>query len=165
MNLFGKSLTATLCSAVICCACPALALDGAGDRQVVTPSGTFDSARGPESRFTGNVRVDRIFKANEAAPYTAALVTFEPGARTNWHSHPAGQHLVVALGVGRTGTADGKVVEFRAGDEIWCPPNIRHWHGAAPRNGMTHIAITGLDKDGKSTDWMEPVTDEQYNAR
>lgn len=163
MKLFTKGMASVFCSALVCCASGAMAAESDGG-QVVTRSGTYASAKGPEKTFTGNVRVDRIFNANEAAPFTAAYVTFEPGARSFWHSHAAGQHLIVTFGTGLTGTADGKVVEFRAGDEIWCPPNIRHWHGAAPDNGMTHIAITGI-KDGKSTDWMEAVTDEQYNAR
>ncbi|MDO5537103.1 MAG: cupin domain-containing protein [Desulfovibrionaceae bacterium] len=132
--------------------------------QVLTPAGTHSSVRAPSRNFTGSVRVDRIFKANDAAPYTAAYVTFEPGARTNWHSHVAGQHLIVVFGKGLTGTEDGRVMEIRPGDEIWCPPNVRHWHGAAPDTGMTHIAVTGI-AGGKSTDWFEPVTDEQYGAR
>ena len=112
----------------------------------------------------GNVRVDRIFLANEDAPYSAAYVTFEPGARSFWHTHPAGQHLIVTYGQGLTGTEDGKVQEFSVGDEIWCPPNVKHWHGAKPDQAMTHIAITGV-VDGKGATWLEEVTDEQYNLK
>lgn len=164
MKLFRKSLTPILCSAVVCCASIAMAAECEGTKQVVTSSGTHASVKGPDSTFTGNVRVDCIFNANDAASFTAAYVTFEPGARSFWHSHVAGQHLLVTFGTGLTGTEDGKVVEIKARDESWCPPNVRQWHGAAPTTGMTHIAITGV-KDGKSTDWMEAVTDEQYNAR
>lgn len=130
--------------------------------QVVTRSGTYATANGPKETFTGNVYVKRIFNANDAAPYTAALVTFEPGARTFWHSHVAGQHLIVTQGSGLTGTEDGKVVEIKEGDEVWCPPNVKHWHGASPTTGMTHIAITGI-KNGKSTHWLEAVSNEQYD--
>lgn len=131
--------------------------------QVITKAGTHASVKGSEKFFTGNVRVDRIFNANESAPFTAAYVTFEPGARSFWHTHPTGQHLVVTFGVGRTGTADGKIEEFRAGDVLWCPAGVKHWHGASPTAAMTHIAITGI-KDGKSAEWMEEVTDAQYNG-
>ena len=88
-------------------------------------------------------------------------MTFEPGARSHWHTHPAGQHLVVISGAGLTGTADGHVEEIKAGDVVWCPPQIKHWHGAAPKTAMTHMALTGA-LDGRNVEWMEPVTDEQY---
>ncbi|WP_418216653.1 cupin domain-containing protein [Bilophila wadsworthia] len=133
-------------------------------KQIITQAGTHHSVKGSKQYFTGNVRVDRLFNAEKEAPFTASYVTFEPGARSFWHVHTAGQHLVVTYGIGRTGTADGKVEEFRAGDVLWCPPGVKHWHGAAPHTGMTHMAITGA-KDGKSTEWMEEVTEEQYNAR
>lgn len=156
----GLVAAAILSLAVVC---PAMAADGDGG-QVVTRAGAFAPSKGAPDKFTGSVLVERVFKASAAAPYTAARVTFEPGARTNWHSHVAGQHLIVTWGVGLTGTEDGTVVEIRAGDEIWCPPNVRHWHGAAPHSAMTHVAVTGVI-DGKNTTWMEPVTDEQYTAR
>jgi quercetin dioxygenase-like cupin family protein len=110
------------------------------------------------------VRVDPLFPANDSAPFSGAYVTFEPGARSAWHIHPAGQHLLVTAGVGRTGEWEGRVDEIKAGDVIWCPPGIKHWHGAAPTTAMTHIAITGR-LDGKSVEWMEKVTDEQYNGK
>jgi quercetin dioxygenase-like cupin family protein len=142
----------------------AQAAETAQDDQIITRAGTHASAKGSEKFFTGNVRVDRIFTANESAPFTAAYVTFEPGARSFWHTHPAGQHLVVTFGIGRTGTVDGNVEEFKAGDVLWCPPGVKHWHGAAPNSAMTHIAITGV-KDGKSAEWMEEVSDRQYNGK
>ena len=108
------------------------------------------------------VRVDPLFPANEAANVSGAYVTFEPGARSAWHEHPAGQTLVVTSGVGLTGTADGKVVEIRAGDVVRCSPNVRHWHGAAPHVAMTHMALTGV-KDGKNAVWHEKVSDAEYN--
>ena len=131
-------------------------------QQFVYKSGTQASVLGPAHFFTGQVRIDPLFSAQESFPVGGAYVTFEPGARSHWHTHPIGQHLVVVSGVGRTGTADGHVEEFKAGDVIWCPPQIKHWHGAAPNTAMTHMALTGV-LDGKNVDWMESVTDEQYN--
>lgn len=131
--------------------------------QVITRAGTNPSVKGSAQFFTGNVRVDRLFNSEEAAPFTGGHVTFEPGARSFWHTHPAGQHLVVTFGVGRTGTAGGKVEEIKAGDVLWCPPGVKHWHGASPHSAMSHIAITGI-KDGNGVEWMEAVTDQQYNG-
>lgn len=130
--------------------------------QSVVRAGTQASAKGPEAWFTGTVRVDPLFRANEAANVSGAYVTFEPGARSAWHEHPAGQTLVVISGVGLTGTSDGKVVEIRAGDVVRCSPNVRHWHGAAPHVAMTHMALTGV-KDGKNAVWHEKVSDAEYN--
>ena len=131
-------------------------------QQFVYKSGSQASVQGPADFFTGRVRIDPLFSAQEAFPVGGAYVTFEPGARSHWHTHPIGQHLVVVSGVGRTGTADGQVEEIKAGDVVWCPPQIKHWHGAAPDTAMTHMALSGV-ADGKNVDWMEPVTDEQYN--
>ena len=116
---------------------------------------------GPEQYFTGKVRVDPVFAASADVPFGAAYVTFEPGARSAWHTHPAGQRLVVTAGVGRTGVWGGPVVEIKAGDAVWCPPGVKHWHGAAPGSAMTHLAITG-QKEGQSVVWMEKVSDVQY---
>lgn len=131
--------------------------------QAVTRAGSQASAKGPAEYFTGNVRVDPLFAANESAPYSGAYVTFEPGARSNWHTHPTGQHLIVTHGVGRTQEWGGPIVEVRAGDHVWCPPGVKHWHGAAPTTAMTHIALTGT-RDGKNVEWMERVSDEQYKG-
>lgn len=130
-------------------------------RQFVSKSGTQASSPGPAEFFTGQVRIDPLFSAQETFPVSGAYVTFEPGARSHWHTHPAGQHLVVISGAGLTGTADGHVEEIKAGDVVWCPPQIKHWHGAAPKTAMTHMALTGA-LDGRNVEWMEPVTDEQY---
>jgi len=129
--------------------------------QLVVRAGSQPALQGPEQNFTGKVRVDPVFAPNEHAPYGIAYVTFEPGARSAWHVHPAGQRLVVTAGVGRTGTWGGPVVEIRAGDAVWCPPGVKHWHGAAPGSAMTHLALTG-QKDGKNVVWMEKVSDEEY---
>ena len=129
--------------------------------QLIFKSGTQPSARGPADFFTGQVRIDPLFPSNESFPVSGAYVTFEAGARSHWHTHPIGQHLVVVSGAGRTGTADGRVEEIKAGDVVWCPPQVKHWHGAAPDTAMTHMALTGV-LEGKNVQWMEAVTDEQY---
>jgi quercetin dioxygenase-like cupin family protein len=132
--------------------------------QTISRAGSQPSVKGPAEYFTGNVRVDPLFPANDSTPFSGAYVTFEPGARSAWHIHPAGQHLLVTAGVGRTGEWEGKVDEIKAGDVIWCPPGVKHWHGASPTTAMTHIALTGT-LGGKSVEWMEKVTDEQYDGK
>ena len=135
----------------------------AAQEQVVTRAGSLPSATGSHKTFTGTVRHDPVFAANDAAPYSVSYVTFVPGARTFWHTHPAGQRLIVVFGAGMTATWDGRVVVIRPGDTVWCPPDIKHWHGAAPDTAMTHMALTGM-KEGKNVTWMEEVSEEQYRA-
>ncbi|WP_433073361.1 (R)-mandelonitrile lyase [Dactylosporangium sp. CA-052675] len=125
--------------------------------------GPQPSTPGPAESFTGEVRVQPLFGAEDAAPYTGAAVTFSPGARTAWHVHPGGQRLVVTDGVGRTQQWGGPVEELRAGDVVWCPPGVKHWHGAGPHGPMTHLALTGV-RDGQVVEWLEHVTDEEYGA-
>jgi quercetin dioxygenase-like cupin family protein len=134
------------------------------DEQTISVAGSRPSAQGPAEYFTGNVRIDPLFAAKDAAPYSEAYVTFEPGARSNWHTHPAGQHLIVTSGVGWTQEWGGPIVEIRAGDVVWCPPGVKHWHGATPTTAMTHIAVTGT-VGGNNVEWMEKVSDEQYRKR
>lgn len=129
--------------------------------QTIYRAGSQKSFQGPEKYFTGDVQVDILFPANDVAQYSGAYVRFQPGARTAWHYHPAGQHMIVTSGVGLTGTRDGKIVTFRAGDTVWCPPDIDHWHGATPDSAMTHLVITA-SLDGENVIWKEKVTDEQY---
>jgi quercetin dioxygenase-like cupin family protein len=129
--------------------------------QAISRAGSQPSAKGLADYFTGNVRVDPLFPANESMPVSAGYVTFEPGARSAWHTHPAGQRLIVTAGVGLTQEWGGPIVEIRAGDVVLCPPGVKHWHGASPHSAMTHIAVTG-NVDGKNVEWMEKVTDEQY---
>jgi len=123
--------------------------------------GSQASVQGPAEYFTGSVRIDPLFTAPAPARVACASVTFEPGARSAWHSHPLGQVLVVTAGCGWTQCDGGPIEEIRAGDVIFCPPCHRHWHGATPTTAMTHIAIQEA-LDGKMVDWMEHVTDEQY---
>jgi len=142
-----------------------MAADPTQKSQTLTRAGSRAPSKGPSQYFTGNVTVQMLFDPKHPdAPVSGAYVTFEPGARSNWHTHPAGQHLVVTEGVGRTGTVDGKVEEFKAGDVLWCPAGVKHWHGASPDQSMTHLALTGILPDGSNAEWMEPVTDEQYRG-
>ena len=142
----------------------ALAAEANKKSQTISRAGSQPSLKGSAEYFTGNVRVDPLFPAKDSAPFSGAYVTFEPGARSAWHVHPTGQHLIVTSGVGRTQEQGGALEEIKAGDVIWCSPTVKHWHGASPTTAMTHIAITGI-KDGKSVVWMEKVTDEQYNGK
>jgi quercetin dioxygenase-like cupin family protein len=123
--------------------------------------GSQPSGKGPEDWFTGSVRVDPLFQPNEHRRAAAATVTFEPGARTAWHTHPLGQTLIVISGVGRAQREGGPIEEIRAGDVVWFAPGEKHWHGASSTIAMTHIA-TQEQLNGKVVDWMEKVTDEQY---
>ena len=125
----------------------------------ITRAGTQPSARGPEDYFTGTVRVDSPF--NGSGALSGATVTFEPGARTAWHTHPLGQTILVTVGLGRVQREGSAVEEVRPGDVVFFAPGERHWHGAAPDVAMSHIAIAEM-QDGKAVDWLEKVTDEQY---
>jgi quercetin dioxygenase-like cupin family protein len=127
----------------------------------ITRIGSQPSAKGPEGWFTGSVRVDPLFQPNEARRAAAASVSFEPGARTAWHTHPLGQTLIITSGCGWVQREGGPVEEIHPGDIVWFAPGEKHWHGASPTNGMTHIAIQE-NLNGKVVDWMEKVTDGQY---
>ncbi len=127
----------------------------------ITRAGSRPSGKGPVEWFTGAVRVDPLFEAPDPARVAGAHVTFEPGARTAWHTHPLGQTLIVTAGLGWVGREGGPVEEIRPGDVIWFPPGEKHWHGAAPTTAMSHIAIQEK-LDGSPVPWMEQVTDEQY---
>ena len=126
-------------------------------------NGSQPSRKGPAENFTGTVRVDPLFQPNDPARTFGASVTFEPGARTAWHAHALGQTLIVTAGCGRVQSWGGPVKEIRPGDVIWISPGEKHWHGAAATTAMTHIAIVE-QLEGKRTDWMEKVSDEQYNG-
>ncbi|MSR55347.1 MAG: cupin domain-containing protein [Gemmataceae bacterium] len=126
-------------------------------------SGSQPSGKGPAHYFSGTVRIDPLFQADAPARAVGTHVTFEPGARTAWHTHPLGQTLIVTAGCGRAQRWDGPIEEIRPGDVVWFPPGEKHWHGAAPTTAMTHIAIQE-QLDGKTVDWLEQVSDEQYQA-
>src|SRR5437870_448784 len=123
--------------------------------------GTQASSKGPADWFTGTVRIDPLFQADAPARAAGASVTFEPGARTAWHTHPLGQTLIVTSGLGWAQRWGGQVEEIRPGDVVWFEPNEKHWHGASPSSAMTHIAIQEA-LDGKVVEWLEKVSDEQY---
>ncbi|HXB95853.1 MAG TPA: cupin domain-containing protein [Puia sp.] len=124
--------------------------------------GSQPSGKGPEEWFTGVVRIDPLFQPNHPARAAAASVTFEPGARTAWHTHPLGQTLIVTAGCGWVQREGSPVEEIHPGDVVWFPPGERHWHGATPATAMSHIAIQE-NLDGKVVEWMEKVSDEQYS--
>jgi quercetin dioxygenase-like cupin family protein len=133
------------------------------EQMEITRSGSTPSVKGPSEWFTGTVRIDPMFAANDARRSSAATVTFEPGARTAWHTHPFGQTLIVTAGFGRVQREGGPVEDIRPGDVVWFPPGERHWHGASPTTAMSHIAIQE-HLDGKVVDWMDHVTDSQYQG-
>jgi len=126
-------------------------------------SGAEPSRKGPAEWFTGTVRIDPLFQPPDPARVNGATVTFEPGARTAWHTHPLGQTLLIMSGVGWVQREGGAIQEVRPGDVVWFPPYLKHWHGASPTNAMAHIAIQE-SLDGKNVEWMEKVTDDEYRA-
>ncbi|WP_103308522.1 MULTISPECIES: carboxymuconolactone decarboxylase family protein [unclassified Pseudomonas] len=160
----------TLIGLAVCAAAPFADAWGAGGTanesrtsQQISRAGSQASVAGPADYFTGRVRVDPLFPATDEVSASGAYVSFEPGARSAWHTHPAGQRLVVISGVGLTQEWGKPVQQIRPGDVIVCPPGVKHWHGAAPTSAMTHLAVTGT-VEGKSVEWMEKVSEEQYGA-
>ena len=127
----------------------------------ITRAGSQPSNKGPAQFFTGSVRVDPLFAANAPSRMSGGLVTFEPGARSAWHTHPVGQILIVTAGKGLVQRWAGPIEEIRPGDVVRIPPGVKHWHGASPTTGMSHIAIQEA-VDGRNVDWLEQVSDEQY---
>jgi len=142
---------------------PATSKQGKESKMEIKRNGSQPSTNGSADWFTGTVRVAPLFEAPAPARVRGATVTFEPGARTAWHTHPLGQTLIVTAGCGRAQSWGDKVEEIRPGDVLWFPPGEKHWHGAAPTTAMTHIAIQEA-LDGKVVEWMEKVTDEQYES-
>jgi len=129
----------------------------------IVRSGSLSSAKGPAEYFTGAVRIDMPFKGTAPAHIGGATVTFEPGARTAWHTHPLGQTLIVTSGMGWVQMEGGPKEDIRAGDIVWIQPGEKHWHGATATTSMTHIAVAEA-LDGKTVDWMEKVSDAQFNG-
>lgn len=129
----------------------------------IKKAGFRPSGKGPAEWFTGLVRIDDLIEAPEPARVRASLVTSEPGARTAWHTHPLGQTLIIIFGSGLVQTEGGPIEQVRSGDVVWFPPGEKHWHGASPTTGMTHISIQEA-LDGKATEWLELVSDEQYRG-
>jgi quercetin dioxygenase-like cupin family protein len=127
----------------------------------VSRNGSQASSKGPDQYFTGSVRVDTLYQPKAPSRISAGYVSFEPGARSAWHTHPLGQVLVVTAGTGWVQQEGGQRQEIKPGDVIWTPPGVKHWHGATATNGMTHMAITE-SLDGKNVEWLEKVSDAQY---
>jgi 4-carboxymuconolactone decarboxylase len=140
---------------------PSAASTKESQMMTITRSGSQPSRQGPAEYFTGAARIDPLFQAQDSSHTSAAYVTFEPGARSAWHTHPLGQILIVTAGTGWVQQEGGEKQEIKPGDVIWTPPGVKHWHGATATNGMTHIAIQGA-VDGKNVEWMEKVSEEQY---
>jgi quercetin dioxygenase-like cupin family protein len=140
---------------------PAGPTQGRNGMMQITRSGSQPSRKGPADYFTGTVRVDPLFQAPDPARVSGGHITFEPGARTAWHTHPLGQNLIITSGLGWVQREGGQIEEVRPGDVVWFPPGLKHWHGATPTTAMTHIAITE-SLGGKNVDWMDKVSDEQY---
>ena len=153
-----KQLTAIAISLAFLFSAPAYA-----EGTAISMNGSRPSAIGPAENFTGSVIVDPLFAANDNTPSIGGLVTFQPGARSAWHTHPAGQFLIVTSGTGWVQEEGGEKREIKPGDVIWTPPGVKHWHGATATNSMSHVAITNV-ADGENVAWMEHVTDEQYGA-
>ncbi len=124
-------------------------------------AGSRDSVKGPADWFTGTVRIDPMFDAKDPSRVGCASVTFEPGARTAWHTHPLGQHIIITAGLGWVQEEGGPIQEVHPGDVVWFPPGVKHWHGAAPQCAMSHLAVQEA-KDGGPVEWLEHVSDEQY---
>ncbi|MBT2758055.1 carboxymuconolactone decarboxylase family protein [Mesobacillus foraminis] len=169
MNRIKKTFTIVLLSlALLISATPliskSIAADSNENSMTITRSSSQTSSKGSSEYFTGNVRVETLFSENESQPYSGAYVTFSPGARTAWHTHPTGQRLVITEGTGYVQVWGGPIEEVREGDVVWFPPGVKHWHGATATKAMTHMALTGV-LDGKNAEWMEKVTDKQYGTK
>jgi quercetin dioxygenase-like cupin family protein len=134
------------------------------DMMHITRAGSQPSRKGLSENFTGAARVDPVFPVREPGRVSAGHVTFEPGARSAWHTHPLGQTLIITSGLGWVQREGGPIEEVRPGDVVWFPPGLKHWHGASPTTAMTHIAIQET-LNGKNVDWLEKVSDEQYQKQ
>jgi quercetin dioxygenase-like cupin family protein len=129
----------------------------------ISRAGSRPMTPGPAKFFTGSAKVEQLFPADARSRVSGGIVTFAPGARSAWHTHPFGQTLLITAGTGRVQMEGGPIQEVHAGDVVFIPPHVKHWYGAAPDSSMTHIAIQD-NLDGVAVDWLEPVTDQQYNG-
>src|SRR5688500_2431561 len=157
------SLAAATAAGPVAAQAPNVATPGRNGMMQITRAGSQPFRKGPSEYFTGAVRVDPLFQAPAPARASGGHVTFEPGARSAWHTHPLGQTLIITSGLGWVQREGGPIEEVRAGDVVWFPPGLKHWHGATPTTAMTHIAIQE-SLNGKTVDWLEKVSDEQYRA-
>lgn len=160
-------MTSSLPKALLCTltlSAASLAFADSAEQQI-RHAGSQASVAGPESFFTGAARVDPLFPGTDEINASGVYVTFEPGARSAWHTHPKGQHIIVTQGVGMTQQWGKAIQQIKPGDVVWCPPGVKHWHGAASDTAMTHLVVTGQDAEGKNVTWMEKVSDEQYQGK
>lgn len=164
MDLISKRVACAAALLAVSAVANRARADESAEAQHITPAGTQRSVAGSPDFFTGRVRVEPVWPADKSINASGGLVTFEPSARSAWHTHPAGQRLWVVSGVGLTQEWGKPIREIRPGDVVWCPPGVKHWHGASSGAAMTHLAITGT-VEGNNVTWMEKVTDDQYNAR
>lgn len=160
-----RTIPIFLLLSLLLAASPAAAAAGQEGGQTIIRNGEQPSVKGTSACFTGHVRIDRLYAANHAMRSSGGSVTFEPGARSHWHVHPVGQVLIVTAGLGLTQEWGKPVQVIRPGDVVICPVGVKHWHGAAPHSAMTHISICEETEPGKVVQWLEPVSDAQYNAR
>lgn len=166
--MFKHAIKVSLCAAAIDAGNSFASADSASDNkamQEIIRIGSQASVVGPDTYFTGQVRIDMVWPAGGGLNTSGAMVTFEPGARSAWHSHPVGQRLVVYSGVGLTQEWGKPIQEIRPGDVVYCPAGVKHWHGATPKSAMTHLAVTGTQDDGSNVEWMEKVSDDQYSSQ
>ena len=165
MKTITTALLATGLSAMACAEETAqTAVVSAPASQRIAVAGSQHSLPRPEQFFSGRARIDPLYSVNDNVNASGAYVTFEPGARSAWHTHPKGQYLVVTAGVGLTQEWGKPAQQIKPGDVVWCPPGVKHWHGAGLFTALTHIAVTPSDTDGKNVDWMEKVDETQYSA-
>ncbi|WP_191833314.1 cupin domain-containing protein [Pseudomonas fluorescens] len=157
-----KPLAALATSLLLLSSAVAQADQATSAKMTITPNGSQPSARGAAEYFTGSVRVDPLFGPTAPSRTSGGHVTFDAGARSAWHTHPLGQTLIVTAGTGWTQEWGGEKQVIKPGDVVWCPPGVKHWHGATATTGMSHIAIQEV-LDGKNVEWMEHVSDEQYS--
>ncbi|MFC4653921.1 cupin domain-containing protein [Rheinheimera marina] len=132
--------------------------------QQVRPQGSQPGMQGPQQLFTGTAQIAPLFPGTAEINASGAYVTFEAGARTAWHTHPKGQHIIVTQGVGYTQQWGQPVTQIKVGDVVWCPPGVKHWHGAAADSAMTHLVVTGQDEEGRNVVWLEKVSDAEYSG-
>lgn len=158
-----RILTATILSLALLASAFAQSTSSTANIEIAQ-NGTRPSAAGPAENFTGRVRLDSSFQQQAPSRVVGAIVTFEPGARTAWHAHPLGQTLIVTAGAGWIQQWSGSTQTIKPGDVVWIPPGVKHWHGATATTAMSHVAIVEA-LNGKSTDWMEKVSDTQYQSR
>lgn len=161
--LRSRERQAILAAAIISTGCATVQAQTEEPLMEITRKAERETVKGPEEYFTGDAYITANFSRPDPSRVTGAIVRFEPGARTAWHSHPLGQTLVVTEGVGWTQVEGGEKYEFYEGDIMWCPPDKKHWHGATPTASMTHVVVQEA-LDGKNVTWMEKVTDEEYLA-